>query len=139
MQYSQYEVNRAQKQLSLMLDRKLGSKAGVNEDISNFNDALKNGHLVEKVEWLLTGNYGTEYRDLLIMNYVTSPRKKQALKRICINAFIYTCLIDYEDLNSRKITQLVKQSGKMEEINAHLIEFMSMGYGSEHWGINEDD
>ena len=135
MQYSQYEVNRAHKQLAPMLARKLGSRVGVVEDTQNLIDALDNGHLIEKVEWLLTGSYGSEYRDLLIMDYVNSLRKKQALKRICINAFLYTCLIDYEDLNARKIKQLIKESGKMEAINDHLIEFMSTGYGAEHWGI----
>ena len=138
MQYSQYEVQRAQKQLTPMLSRKLGSAAGVSEDIDRMTSDLESGHLLEKVEWLLTGSYGSEYRDLLIADYVTSQRKKQAIKRICINAFIFTCLIDYEDLNTRKIKQILKQSGQMENINNHLIEFMSAGYGADHWGLSED-
>lgn len=137
LQFAQNEVNRAIKQLSPMLSRKLGTKVGVVEDVERFNSDLKSGLLVEKVEWLLTGSYGSEYRDLLISDYVTSPRKKQALKRICINAFMYTSLIDYEDLNSHKITQLVKQSGIIESVNLSLVEFMTDGYGAEHWGLIE--
>ena len=138
LSYSQYEVDRAHKQLAPMLSRKLGTKIGVNEDIERFNSDLESGHLIEKIEWLFTGSYGSEYRDLLIMDLVTTPRKKQAIKRICINAFIYTCLIDYEDLNSRKIKQLIKKSGKTDQVNDHLIEFMTIGYGAEHWGLLED-
>lgn len=134
MQYSAYEVNRAHKQLAPMLSRKLGTAQEVEEYAAQFLQDLNGGHLLEKVEWLITGSYGSEYRDLLIHDYVTSPRKKQALKRICINAFMYTCLIDYEALNSRKITLLLKASGKMDQVNSELLEFMD-NYGGDHWGI----
>lgn len=124
--YNQREATRGAEIYHQMAGRRLAADwrdqgARLEEELAG--DAPERG-----AEWVLNGSYGSEFFELLkfrMQDLPTTPvRRSQAIRRIAIEAFVMAALMDYSDLNLRKITQIVKASGRMDEINKSIMAYV---------------
>ena len=124
-EYDQHQAAKGTAQYRQMAGRRL--PPNYRENAEHLREWLDGGlvPLAARVGWVLNGSYGEEYYLWLWQQLEDLPatpgRRAQAVKRIAVTAFMTWALLDFGDLNSRKITQIVKESGRMNEINAALV------------------
>ena len=99
--------------------------------------------LLEKVEWLCNGSYGSEYQ-FVVKNWYknlshTDKRRENGLRSMAINTFLLLCSSEFRNLNSAKVVSIVKKvmpKQEMEIFNkriANIIEGIAL---EEHWIYN---
>lgn len=138
-EYYNYELSKGQKLFYKWQSQRLGSD--YKEQEKELSDFLKEKNwLLEKIDWLLTGNYGSETL-FQIKNWYkniqhTEKRRKQGLRVIAINTLMLLVSKEFYDLNAAKFRSVVKSTlskAEMEQLNDVIAGMVEKEALENHW------